>query len=74
MKIGIDIGGSHIAIGIVDKDGKLIGKEVRDISSANIKSEKDAKELILNIIYDEIEKLLEKYDYEISDISKILLI
>ncbi len=71
MKIGIDIGGSHIATGLVDKDGKLIGKEVRDISSANIKSEKDAKELILNIIYDEIEKLLKKYDYEISDISKI---
>ena len=24
MKIGIDLGGSHIAIGVVDKDGKII--------------------------------------------------
>ena len=32
MKIGIDIGGSHIACGIVEKNGKLISKETRDIN------------------------------------------
>ena len=26
MKIGIDLGGSHIAIGVVDGDGKIVKK------------------------------------------------
>ena len=26
MKIGIDIGGSHIGIGVVDKNGKIVEK------------------------------------------------
>ena len=25
MKIGIDIGGSHIGIGVVDENGRIIG-------------------------------------------------
>ena len=28
MKIGIDLGGSHIAIGVVDNKGKILEKEV----------------------------------------------
>lgn len=40
MKIGIDIGGSHIAIGIVDKNGKIIEKiekRITSIEKRNIK-------------------------------------
>ena len=40
MKIGIDIGGSHIATGLVDKNGNLISKESRDINISNISDEK----------------------------------
>ena len=32
MKIGIDIGGSHIGAGLVNKCGELISKESRDIN------------------------------------------
>ncbi len=71
MKIGIDIGGSHIASGIVDKSGKLISKEIRDVSTKLIKTEMQAQKLILDIIEDEIDKLLDKNDYDIRDISKI---
>ena len=39
MKIGIDIGGSHIATGIV-KDGTIIGKETRDILLSDIQTSK----------------------------------
>ncbi len=31
MKIGIEIGGSHIAVGLIGKMGKLLAKEERDI-------------------------------------------
>ncbi len=71
MKIGIDIGGSHIASGIVDNKGVLIDKVARDISSANIKSEKQAQKIIINIIDEEIEELIEKSGFNKKDISVI---
>ena len=74
MKIGIDIGGSHIASGIVSDKGLLIDKVTRDISSANIKTENQAQKLILKTIDEEIEELLEKNNYHIKkfEIAKIL--
>ena len=33
MKIGIDIGGSHISIGLVKDQGKIIYKEEKEIST-----------------------------------------
>ena len=71
MKIGIDIGGSHIASGIVLDKGKLIGKESRDIDVSNISDEKRVQNLIMDTINSEIKILLERYDYSIGDISKI---
>ena len=54
MKIGIDIGGSHIASGLVDKNGKLISKESRDINISKINDEKRVESLIIEIIDNEI--------------------
>lgn len=71
MKIGIDIGGSHIASGIVEKDGKIVAKETKDINANSIIDGKNAEELILNTINEEIEKLLIDNDYTIGDITKI---
>ncbi len=71
MKIGIDIGGSHIATGIVNEYGEIIGKETKDISTIKTENEEKAGQLIIETINAQIEKLLEKYDYEIDDISKI---
>ena len=71
MRIGIDIGGSHIAVGIVEKNGRLIAKESRDVDINNIKEEARAENLITDIINNEIRILLEKYDYTYGDISKI---
>ena len=67
MKIGIDIGGSHIATGIILDKGNLIGKETRDIDVADIKEEKRVEEVIIETI----KILLNRYDYSIGDISKI---
>ena len=56
MKIGIDLGGSHVAIGVVDNDGIIIEKKERRIL---------AKEKI------DIKSFIEKYIVEnIKEISK----
>ena len=71
MKIGIDIVGSHVATGLVDKNGELISKESRDINISNIKEEKRVERLLVEIIENEISMLLEKNDFTAGDISKI---
>ena len=50
MRIGIDIGGSHVATGLVGKNGSLVSKESRDINISNIKDEKRVENLLLEII------------------------
>ena len=71
MKIGIDIGGSHIASGIVSEDGKIKYKELRDISLLKIENQEAAEELIIKTIDDEIKTILQKGNYDKEDISKI---
>lgn len=71
MKIGIDIGGSHIATGIIVQNGVLLGKETRDIDVSEIHDEKRAQNIILETINNEIKILLERHDFTIRDIKKI---
>ena len=71
MRIGIDIGGSHVATGLVGKNGSLVSKESRDINISNIKDEKRVENLLLEIIENEISTLLKKNDLTVGDISKI---
>lgn len=71
MKIGIDIGGSHIATGIVLEKGKLLAKETRDIEVSSIESTERVEAIIIDTIQNEIKTLLNRYDYTISDISRI---
>lgn len=61
MKIGIDIGGSHIATGLVGDKGKMIGKESRDISIFTNDTAKMAKEKTIEKTADMFEeKAIEK--------------
>lgn len=65
MKIGVDIGGSHIGIGIIQNNKILEKKEydIKDFISNN--SENDIKKYILNTIVDGISKLnISKNDIE----------
>lgn len=71
MKIGIDIGGSHIATGIVLDDGNLIGKETRDINVSDIKEQSRVEKILMETIENEIKTLLNRYDYKNTDISEI---
>ena len=71
MRIGIDIGGSHISSGIIEKNGELLAKETMDVNISNITDEERIKKLIFNIIKNKIDTLLDKNDYSASDILKI---
>lgn len=63
MRIGIDLGGSHIGIGIID-NGKIICKKKIDISY-----EENIKEKIERYIDTEINNILQKYDIELIGIA-----
>ena len=58
MKIGIDLGGSHIAIGVVDNNGLIIEKQEKRIM-ANEK--KDITTFIESYIIENVNELIEKY-------------
>ena len=63
MRIGIDLGGSHIGIGIID-NGKIICKKKIDISY-----EENIKEKIESYIDTEINNILQKYDIDLIGIA-----
>lgn len=69
MKIGIDIGGSHIGIGLINVSGKIVEKYERDIS-IGLENEKNGETLINNII-DLINELLSQTNTDISKMEKI---
>ena len=61
MKIGIDLGGSHIAVGLIDENGNIISQQSIEIlaeDKANI------KELIENYILTEVKKITEFHKVE----------
>ena len=60
MKIGIDMGGSHIAIGIVNENGKIIEKFEKDIKTMG----EQAKIEMATYIIENISKIKENYDIE----------
>ena len=58
MKIGIDLGGSHIAIGVIDNKGKIIEKVEKRIT----KSEKsNIKKVIEEYIIEKTLNFLQEY-------------
>ena len=60
MKIGIDLGGSHIAVGVVSPEGKILGKEEKDIDFINInKSEVELliRDTIVSLINNVLKRL-----------------
>ena len=59
MKIGIDIGGSHIAIGLVNKSGSIILKQEKFIVEKN-----NARELIELFIIETVLDMMSEHDVE----------
>lgn len=66
MKIGIDIGGSHIGIGLVDSNGKILKKSEQDIKIAD---RKDIKTFIENFIITTINNWIKLDNIQIQKIG-----
>ena len=59
MKIGIDLGGSHIGIGVINENGKILEKREVDLN-INVSIE----EFITNYITENVKNIIENYDIE----------
>lgn len=66
MKVGIDIGGSHIAVGVVDNKGKLLEKSEKRLTS---KEKKDIKKSIEEYIIEQVTALKNRYKIEMIGIG-----
>ena len=58
MKVGIDLGGSHIAIGVVNSKGRIIEKIEKRILESE---KKEITKTIENYILENIKQLTKKY-------------
>lgn len=58
MKIGIDLGGSHIAVGVVNNSGVIVEKVEKRLTSTE---KKNIKKSIEEYIIENVNKLKEKY-------------
>ncbi|MBO4293056.1 MAG: ROK family protein [Clostridia bacterium] len=58
MKIGIDLGGSHVAIGVVDENGAIIEKTERRILA---KEKKDVCSFLEQYIVENVNEMIQKY-------------
>lgn len=68
MNIGIDIGGSHIGVGLVGSSGKIINKKEVDITA---KDKKNIEKMITNTVINFIKSILKEQDIEEKELGYI---
>ena len=68
MNIGIDIGGSHIGVGLVGSSGKIINKKEVDITA---KDKKNIEKMITNTVINFIKSILKEQDIEETELGYI---
>ena len=59
MKIGIDLGGSHIAIGVINNDGKIVEKVEKRLT---LPEKQNIKKVIEDYIIYNVNKYMEQYE------------
>ena len=67
MKIGIDVGGSHIGLGIVDKNGIILYKKEKDYK---VRTQEMSK-IVLETIIELMEELIQEENINIQEIESI---
>ena len=67
MKIGIDVGGSHIGLGLVNRDGKLVLKDEKDYD----KRQEDMSNIVLETIIELINKIIDSNSVKKEEIESI---
>lgn len=68
MRIGIDIGGSHIAVGLVDESGNVLAKQESELQKENLLT---IEEQIMKIVLQKIDSLIEQNNINKSEIQMI---
>lgn len=63
MKIGIDVGGSHIGIGVLDDENKIIRKIEKDITY-----EKEVEQKVIKYLENNIDEIMNEYLIEVLGI------
>ena len=56
MKIGVDVGGSHVGLGLIDESGNLLLKKEKDYE----KRKSDMSSIVLETIVELINEILEE--------------
>ncbi len=69
MRIGVDIGGSHVGVGLLNERGTFLAKRERDLN--NIEKKEDYSEILVETIIDLITQSLEEKNINITDIELI---
>ena len=67
MRIGVDVGGSHIGLGFVNKDGKLVLKDEKDYD----KRQEDMSNIVLETIIELINKNIDNNNVKKEEIESI---
>ena len=67
MRIGIDLGGSHISIGLIE-EGEILNKKEKDFSE---EERNNIKEVIENVIVNSINDILIEEKMKLSEIELI---
>ena len=60
IKVGIDLGGSHVAVGVVEEDGNILEQFEKDFT---VKEKENLLQVAIDFIVDTIEKLKMKYEF-----------
>lgn len=63
MKIGIDVGGSHIGIGVLNDENKIIRKIEKDITY-----EKEVEQKVIKYLENNIDEIMNEYPIEVLGI------
>lgn len=69
MRIGIDIGGSHIAVGLINQIGTIVCKTEKEIG--NSLNEENFSQTLINLILEQIQIVLEKAQIDITSVNLI---
>lgn len=67
MNIGIDVGGSHIGLGIVNNNGEILVKAEKDY----VRIEKDMSQIVIKTIIELINEFIENGKIKKEEITKI---
>ena len=66
MKIGIDLGGSHIGIGVINENGDILEKKETDL---DVKKGNDVENFIKKYLIDNVKDFIQRYPIQVIGVA-----